>query len=271
MRFAGNALQELGKSAARSGLTSRAGMVNKKPERMGAAVRGPGEIHEHPGWLIPFAGIAAILFLSGALYLYYMRPLTLTRNGTAPFRNSHANAAFVSLIMGELSLKIPVQYVDAGGGWAPARNRIALVAALPAMRSLSQKDALLPGNAPDSPLVHILIHSDRNPMDAKGRLARIYMPYVAEPKGEAGPFGLTHYLFLAGSGYGSEDLYSGNGGEIVFLCEHPAQDLPSPDCLAIDRPIAPGASLSFRFKRAELSSWRAIDTGVDRLIAGFRQ
>lgn len=108
-------------------------------------------------------------------------------------------------------------------------------------------------------------------MDAKGRLVGIYMPYLAEPKGEVGPFGLTHYRFLPGSGYGSKDLYSGNGGEIVLLCERPAQELPSPNCLAIDRPIAPGASLSFRFKRAELSSWRAINTRVDRLIAGFRQ
>lgn len=83
---------------------------------MGKAMLGPGKIREHSGWLIPFAGIAAILLLSGALLLCYMRSLILAQNGTAPFRNTHANTASVSFIPGELSLKIPVQDVDAEGG-----------------------------------------------------------------------------------------------------------------------------------------------------------
>jgi hypothetical protein len=46
--------------------------------------------------------------------------------------------------------------------------------------------------------------------------------------------------------------------------------LPSPNCLAIDHPVAPGVNLSYRFKRAQLARWRMIADGVNRLIAGFR-
>ena len=58
-------------------------------------------------------------------------------------------------------------------------------------------------------------------------------------------------------------------GQLLLLCERPAQDLPSPNCLAIDRPVAPGVNLSYRFKRAQLSRWQDIAGDVDRLVARF--
>ncbi|HVZ28185.1 MAG TPA: hypothetical protein VG798_05965, partial [Rhizomicrobium sp.] len=74
-----------------------------------------------------------------------------------------------------------------------------------------------------------------------------------------------------GTGYERNDLYVGNAdkGPLLLLCERPAQDLPSPNCLAIDRPVASGVTLSYRFKLAQLSGWRAISQGVDRLIGSF--
>ncbi len=62
----------------------------------------------------------------------------------------------------------------------------------------------------------------------------------------------------------------GDHGGPLLLCERPAPDLASPNCLAIDRPIAQGVNLSYRFKRAHLASWREIGDGVNRLISGFR-
>ena len=40
---------------------------------------------------------------------------------------------------------------------------------------------------------------------------------------------------------------------------------------AIDRPLAPGLSYSYRFKRAYLARWREVSAGVDQLIVKFRQ
>jgi hypothetical protein len=126
-------------------------------------------------------------------------------------------------------------------------------------------------NAADSPLVYLILRGDTNGLGAADRLARVYMPYVADPRGTADQFGLTRYTFREGTGYERNDLYVGDSGaeQLLLLCERPAQDLPSPNCLAIDRPVAPGVNLSYRFKRAQLSRWRNIASGVDGLLAKF--
>ncbi|HUO02296.1 MAG TPA: hypothetical protein VMU31_05925 [Rhizomicrobium sp.] len=228
-----------------------------------------GEIHQHSGWLIPLIVAVVVVVLCAGLLLYYMRPFTL-RTGTAPFRDDRASSVAIPVTMAGTTLSIPRRYIEPGA--SRGRNTVALVAALPGMRGFSEDDAqLFAGNTPDSPLVHLLIRAERTDLSGPERLQRVYMPYIANQAGEKGPFGLTHYEFRAGSGYSRDDLYAANGGNLLLLCEQSAQDLPSPNCLAIDRPIAPGLSLSYRFKRAQLSSWRAINDGVTQLVAGFRR
>ncbi|MGZ5925731.1 MAG: hypothetical protein ACXWLJ_03555 [Rhizomicrobium sp.] len=236
---------------------------------MGGTVSGQGEIHQHSGWLIPLGLLGVIVALCGFFLLYYLRP------PPAPFRDSRPTGAAtpVDLSVRGLSLRIPARYIETrtarGGG---DQDVIPLFAALPDMRGYSNaEDGFFSSNALDSLVVHLLIRADTNGLDPQKRFQRIYMPYIVDPKGEPAPFELTHYAFRADSGYGRSDLYVGNGGGLLLLCERPAQDLLSPNCLAIDRPIAPGVNLSYRFKRAQLSRWRAIAEGVDRLVAGFRK
>ena len=227
-----------------------------------------GEIHQHSGWLIPFALALVVAILSAALFLYYMRPFAL-RNGAAPFRDNRDSGVAIPVNVGGLALSIPRRYLEPGAG---GKNMVALAAALPDLRGFSQKDApLFAGNGPDSPIVHLLIRANTGDVPVSERLKRLYMPYIANPAGEKGPFGLAHYGFRPGSGYARNDLYAGNDGTVLFLCEQSAQDLPSPNCVAIDQPIASGVSLSYRFKRAQLSSWRAIHDGANRLVAKFRR
>ena len=56
----------------------------------------------------------------------------------------------------------------------------------------------------------------------------------------------------------------------LLLCERPSGQFPSPNCLAIDRPLARTVSFSYRFKRAYLARWREISAGVEKLIGKFR-
>lgn len=227
-----------------------------------------GEIHQHSGWLIPLTVMVVVVLLCAAMLLYYMRPFALSRTA-APFRDSRASTVAIPVNLRGMALSIPRRYIEPG---TARKNMVALVAALPDMRGFSDDDAqLFAGNAPDSPLVHLLIRADRAPLPAGERLRRVYMPYITNDAGEKGPFGLTHYAFRPGSGYARDDLYAGNDGALLLLCEQPAQDLPSPNCLAIDQPVASGVSLSYRFKRAQLASWRAVDNGVNRLVAKFRK
>ena len=229
----------------------------------------PAEIHQHSGWLIPLGLVLVILALCGAFLLYDLRP------GTGLFRNNAptADARTVSVAVRGVHFHVPGNYLESratrrGGDL----DVMGLSALLPDMRGYSTADAgLFLSNAPDSPVVHLVLRGDTNGLSAADRLSRIYMPYIADPKGTADQFGLTRYTFRPDTGYERDDLYVGNSGpeQLLLLCERPAQDLSSPNCLAIDRPVAPGVNLSYRFKLAQLSRWRDIAGGVDRLVAGF--
>jgi hypothetical protein len=227
------------------------------------------EVHRHSGWLIPGVFLFAILLLSGLFLGWYLRPGP--RSQLAPTGQS----GLVKLRLHGTSFAVPANYIEnararAGGDM----EALTLVALFPAWQGYSESQARLFGsNAPDSPLIRLSLRGDANGLGARERLERIYRPSLADMRGQEGPFGLTQYGFVSDSGYGDDDLFAGENGKelMLFLCERPSAQFPSPSCLAIDRPLAPDLSYSYRFKRAYLGRWREIATGVDALIAKFRQ
>jgi len=228
------------------------------------------EIHQHSGWLIPLGVALVILALCGMFLLYYLRPVSGT------FRDNRPTAAAtrVALTVRGVSLSIPANYIETRGARGGGdMDVVPVFALLPDMRGYSDTDrAAFASNAPDSAVLHLQIKADTNSLDPASRFTRIYRPYMVDPQGTPGPFGLTRYEFRADSGYGRNDLFVGpdaNHGTLLLLCERPAQDLPSPNCLAIDRPIAPNVNLAYRFKRSQLAQWRLIDNGVSRLVSSF--
>lgn len=228
---------------------------------------GQGEIHQHSGWLIPLGVAGVIAALCAAFLLYYLRPAPGVLRDNRPT----GEATMVEIHVHGLKLHVPARYIASratrtGGDL----DQVSLFAALPDMRGFSESEApLFAGNSTDSPIVRLLIHADRNGLDAQSRLNRVYMPYIVDAKGEATLFELTRYAFRKDSGYGRDEIFVGK--DTMLLCELPAQDVPSPNCLAIDRTVAPGVSLSYRFKRAQLARWQRISEGVDRLMAEFRR
>ena len=58
---------------------------------------------------------------------------------------------------------------------------------------------------------------------------------------------------------------------MLLLCERISAGLPSPNCLAIARPLAKNLSFSYRFKRAYLARWQEVSAGVDVMIGKFRK
>ena len=226
-----------------------------------------GEIHQHSGWLIPLGVILVILALSGMFLLYYLRP------APGAFRDRRTGNVGVTLAVRGTRLRIPASYLEAGGTHGGNVDVVAMSALLPDLRGYSPADSnLFAGNAADSPVLHLLIKADTNSLDAASRFERIYKPYILDANGTAGPFGLTRYTFRIDSGYGRDDLFVGDApglGILLLLCEQPAQDVASPNCLAIDRPIGPGVTMSYRFKRSQLANWRQISAGADRLISSF--
>ncbi|HEY2009710.1 MAG TPA: hypothetical protein VGH23_12015 [Rhizomicrobium sp.] len=226
------------------------------------------DIHRHSGWLIPAAFLFAILLLSGLFLGWYLRPGP--RVPTAPTDQD----TLVGLTVGGQAFTIPANYIqNSAARTGGTQTSVALAALFPSWHGYSDSEArAFSGNAPDSPIVHLLLRDDAHTLDANARLERIYQPYISDPKGTPAPFGLTQYGFAPNSGYEREDLFAGedNGKLQLFLCEQPAPELPSPNCLATDQPLGKSVSLSYRFKRAWLAHWRELSGGVAVLTARFK-
>jgi hypothetical protein len=228
------------------------------------------EIHQHSGWWLPLGFGVVILVLCALVLGWYLRPLPQAAAPTGESRIVH-------LAIHGVHLDVPANYIATqrarSGG---VQDSVALAALFPSFRGFSREDAaLFSGNAPDSPVIRLTLRGDTARLDARGRLERIYRPYLSDPAGSDGPFGLTQYAFRSGSGYEASELFAGSDaqGLELFLCEKPSPANSSPNCLALDRPLSPGgqASLSWRFKRAYLSRWREVTTGVHALMARFAQ
>ena len=148
---------------------------------------------------------------------------------------------------------------------------VAMYALLPNFQGYSDAEAQsFSSNAPDSPVIYLLLREDRLNLTESERLQKIYLNYVAHPQGAPGPFGLTQYTFRDDSGYRGEDLFVGQTpkGIALYRCVRFSQDVPSPSCLR-DTRLAHGVALSYRFKRAYLAHWREVGDGADAFVHAF--
>ncbi|HEY1708300.1 MAG TPA: hypothetical protein VGG10_08530 [Rhizomicrobium sp.] len=227
-------------------------------------------IRKRSGWLIPLAVFIVTFALSAAILVYYLAPRPSSFAGEQPSVTSRTDP--VSLRVHGLNLSVPANYIvyesAREGG---ERTDLAMEAAMPDYRGYAAKDAaIFASNAADSQVVYLLLREEKLNFSEADRLKRIYMNYVAEPNGSEGPFGLTQYAFRDDSGYHAEDLFVGTTpkGLVVMRCVRFSQSVSNPSCLR-DVQIAHGVALTYRFKRAYLSHWREIASGVENLIHGF--
>jgi hypothetical protein len=224
-------------------------------------------IRQHSGWLIPVLFFFVILLLSGLFLGWDLRP------GPRPASSPTGQSTLVRLSIRGVGFAIPANYIPNSAGRAGGeRESVALAALFPSWQGYSQAQAgLFAGNAPDRPVIRLLLHGDADPLTPAARLNRIYRPYIQEPMGMRALFGLTRYSFAPQSGYEHNELFAGqdNKGLVLFLCEQPSAELPSPNCLAPDRPLKGAVSYSYRFKRAYLARWRDLSAGADRLVRRF--
>jgi hypothetical protein len=227
-------------------------------------------IRQRPGWLIPAAVFVVTALLSGLVLLYYLGPTPTSFIEEHPTPTSRTDP--VSLSVGGETFSIPQNYIR----YRSARKggtftQVALFAVLSDFRGYTDADArTFSGNAADSPVINILLHEEQLKLSEADRLRRIYLGYVLDPAGKPAPFGLKQYEFRDDSGYRGEDLFVGRLGThlVVLRCVRLSAQVPSPSCLREMR-LAHHAALSYRFKRAQLSRWREIASGVEALVHSF--
>jgi hypothetical protein len=211
-----------------------------------------------------------IACLSAAVLAYYFAPGPPGLSGELPEPTDATRP--VALSVGSTRFRIPANYiVMTSARRGGVLSEVALAAMLPRLDGYSlplAKD--FGGNAPDSPIVNLRLGSGHMPLPDSERLDRIYRLLVENPEGEAQADGLLRFSFREDSGYGAQELFSGDidGKQVVILCDRISANTPSPNCLK-DVPFGEGISLSYRFKRALLPQWREIDDAVRDLVNGF--
>ena len=226
-------------------------------------------VRKRSGWLIPLAVLAVITVLSLLILAYYLVPTAPPLFSEQVSPTSRTDVA--ALEVGGRKFWIPQNYIQFDSARQGGRRRdVALFAKLPDLTGWSNWDAgAFAESGAKSPIVYLTIREQAN-ISESDRLKRIYMAYVADPKGTSGPFGLTQYVFRQDSGYRNEDLLVGvtAKGPMVMRCGRPGIDMSSPNCLR-DMPLGRGVGVSYRFKRSKLLHWKEIGESVDTLLAAF--
>ncbi|MBU6442942.1 MAG: hypothetical protein KGR48_03440 [Alphaproteobacteria bacterium] len=239
--------------------------------KMGAdSPRQTDEVHQHSGWLIPVVVFVVTAGLSALFLLYYLVPAPTSFIEEHPAPTSHATP--VSLAVGGLKFTIPADYVVYRSARTGGRRKeLALITTFPDFRGYNQAESqTFASNASDSPVIYILVREEQVNLSEQERLERIYLGYVTDARGKPGPFDLTQYTFRDDTGYRGEDLFVGHmdASLVVMRCVRFSLNVPSPSCLR-DKPLGKDVALSYRFKRANLGSWREIGHGVDALMRRF--
>ncbi len=228
-------------------------------------------VRQHSGWLVPLGVVTIIALLSALFLLFYLgpNPTALIEEHPTPT----ANAERVALSVGGVPFRIPANYLPYGSARKGGPHQeVAIYTALPDFRGYSDTGgAAFTGNGANSSIVFLQIREAQFDVSETERLNRIYLSDVDNTRGTQAPFGLIQYAFRNDSGYRGEDLFVGHLDDslVVMRCVRLSSDVPSPNCLR-DMALAPGVSLSYRFKRTHLGDWRAIASGVERLVSSFR-
>jgi hypothetical protein len=228
-------------------------------------------VRKRSGWLIPLGVLIVVSILSGGFLLFYLFPTPPPL--FAEQQSPTSDTSLVALEVNGLKLWIPSNYLQFDSARHGGRRRdVELFALMPDLNGWSNWDSSsFADNGAGSNVVYMSIREDRVNLSEPDRFRRIYLGYIADPKGTPAKYGLTQYAFLPDSGYHAEDLFVGHteSGFAILHCAKLGPDVPSPNCWR-DMNLAKGVSGSYRFKRKRLNHWLAIADGVEKLMTTFR-
>ena len=180
------------------------------------------------------------------------------------------DAPSLPVIVGNVTFNVPPAAVRVALQRRPgAQARLDLMFLWPSLQPPAPATKETPATPPDiGERIFVTIAAGDGTLAAAERLNVIYPRYTAG-KPAAGADGLMTSAFRANTPYHGEDLfYDADAPErFVLRCTRKVRTTPGM-CLH-ERRIA-GADVTVRFPRDWLSDWRAVATGIDRLIDGLR-
>jgi len=177
----------------------------------------------------------------------------------------------VALTVGGEALTIPANMIrfrsERRGG---AVEEIDLALHWPSLEGFSEGfAAAFEDTSPDAPLVFVTITARATELDATARLASVYARFF-EGSPIPGPAGLVGRSLAPDSGYRGEVIFFTPNGQAPFVTRCIAEataEIPA-TCLR-DVNVGTGLSMLYRFNKARLGDWQAMDGALQKLVAGF--
>jgi hypothetical protein len=206
------------------------------------------------------------------IFFYLTGPTVQDIAGTAP--SPTASAEPVDLRVDGIAFRIPAFYTEnratrAGGD----QDEVHLHVLLPDLHPWTLTDAAaFASNARDARVVHFVLKPDRQPMTEDQRFERALRPQTANQDGVPGPYGGTQFDFTPGLGYDDTQIFTARLDAktlMVLRCDKIGDPSSGPICIRQMR-TPDGVGLTYRFKRAHLAEWQTVDSGITKLVAGFR-
>lgn len=231
------------------------------------------EFQKRNSWVIPLE-VLAIIGGIGLVVLWFLAgPSFSELSGERP--SPTASTDPVDMSINGVALRIPSNFMPLGRNRSGGeQDDVRLEALLPAMTGFSTADAgAFSLNAPDSRVVQLILAPNKSALSERDLFERVLKTLTANPEGEPGPNGLTRYTFPEQSDKADTEMFTFSAGEgalLLLQCEKATDGSQrGGSCQRVTR-TSDNLSLTYRFKRAHLDQWPAIDQGVMRLIQGFR-
>ena len=251
----------------RSKVGDRRGKSKDRRSRL-AGMSGP-PMRRWPAWVLPLLVVIGLICALTAVLYYYFGPRPSDLMGLNP--NFTSTERVLATQIGPVELAIPASYtrIPAERVDGPTQE-LSLHAVLPDLAPYaSSRQEQFEDLSDQSPIVHLqLRHSDIT-MPTEQRLQDLYGLRSMKPVETGILGGLDHYRLEAAPDH--RDLYVGrlaDGERLVLRCsEDRAGGVPA-SCMRTVI-LEPGFVLTYRYRRAHLADWRAIDGKAVQLIKGF--
>lgn len=225
------------------------------------------EIRAHVRPLVIIAGIVILLIGVGGItreaIRAYRQQLTLT--------GLTADRSLVRLTIGDETLTIPanmLRFASARAGGLADHADLALL--WPNLEGYSDDNAAAFMDGAISPnIIYATVSPRDSELDSTGRLDAIYSRlFVGKPV--AGPAGLVGRTLGPDSGYDGEIVYFSPSDAQPFVARCPQATTPDIPATCIrDIHVGRALTLLYRFDKARLTDWRALDAATRNLADKF--
>lgn len=230
------------------------------------------DVHRHSSWTMPAILILITAGIGIGIFFYLTGPTVQDLAGTTPSPTGSAEP--VDLKVDGIPYRIPAYYTESRAARAGGdQDEVDMHVLLPDLHPWTSTDAAaFASNAPDARVVHFVLKPDRQSLTEGQRFERALRPQTTNPDGVPGPYGLTQFDFPQGLGYDDTQIFTAPLDAktlLVLRCDRVGDPTFGPTCIRQSR-TPDGIGLTYRFKRAHLAEWQAIDAGIIKLVAGFR-